>query len=450
MSGGAPAAPRWRTRRFWIAVGIVAGVALVAIGILASLRKDTVELPVYVTGAQRIAAREEIYRSTDAKPFTYPPFFALPFLPFVPLSADWQRAMFFVVNLASLGAILWLIERVARPVLRSGRAETGRSLAFFWVPTLLISGRHVSAVFENQSHDLLVFLLIMLGVAAVARLREAVGGVCIGLAAACKATPLLFLPVLAAQRRVRATLAMSFAAVGATLLPDVLFPRTDGRLWVVAWADRFLGAVTPGAPAEGAAWLAHSVLNQNLAGAIFRLSTPVPAGTTSPFAVEVAVWNPGPGVVKAITIAAQLLIVALIAWAAWPGRSRGLSKIELGWRRVGEAGAVVCGMVLLSPMSSKAHFCVLLLPIAFCVAEHFFRRRSLPAIVCLTIALVMGLASMKGLVGGELGNEMLAFGAVAWTAFAVLLASVAVLVRRPVPITASVAVAPGPAPAAAP
>ena len=44
--------------------------------------------------------------------------------------------------------------------------------------------------------------------------------------------------------------------------------------------------------------------------------------------------------------------------------------------RLGEAGLIACGMVLLSPMSSKSHFCVLLLPIAFCCYAYLHHRRS--------------------------------------------------------------------------
>ncbi|MGK0201349.1 MAG: hypothetical protein ACI9S9_000407, partial [Planctomycetota bacterium] len=51
------------------------------------------ELNVYVTGGQRMAAGEEIYRrGFDAKPFTYPPFAAVPFVPFAKLPASWHAS----------------------------------------------------------------------------------------------------------------------------------------------------------------------------------------------------------------------------------------------------------------------------------------------------------------------------------------------------------------------
>ena len=65
--------------------GLIALVALaLVLGVIPILRKSTSELPVYTTAAERLWNSEEIYRLDDAKPFTYPPLFAMPFLPLVP------------------------------------------------------------------------------------------------------------------------------------------------------------------------------------------------------------------------------------------------------------------------------------------------------------------------------------------------------------------------------
>ena len=41
----------------------------------------------------------------------------------------------------------------------------------------------------------------------------------------------------AGQLRYRAVLALVVATAAAMLLPDLVFPRVDGQLWTVAWAD---------------------------------------------------------------------------------------------------------------------------------------------------------------------------------------------------------------------
>lgn len=402
-------------------------VALIVAGLFYSLHKRLAELPVYTTGGARMAAGAEIYRVDDAKPFTYPPFFAVPFMPLAALSERSQRAVFYLANVGALLVVIALLVRRLRPFLPQPGTRAP-PLALFWLLVVLLGGRHVSAVFENQSHDLLVLLPLMAGIAASMRGAEIASGAWIGIAAACKATPLLFLAVFIGQGRFRAALALAAAAVAATMLPDALFPRSDGGSWGFAWARTFLTGLEVGRPAEAeGAWNAWNLLNQNLAGAVYRLSTPIATGEHT---FDVSLWNPGPDAVRVVTIAVQLGILALLAFAARPGLSRGLSVRDLQFRRLGEAGAVVCGMVLLSPMSSKSHFCVLIVPAAFCLVEVLYRRRRPWVIAWLVAAFVLGALTTRGLVGRTLGRELLARGSVAWSTLCLLIATVSILMRE--------------------
>lgn len=411
-------------------LGLVLVAALVA-GLVGALRKGTSELPVYTTAGARMIEGAEVYRQDDAKPFTYPPLFAAPFVPFTWLPESVHRGVWYFVNVGALAWIVVLLRRIARSAMPTGAREI-----WLWVLVAALAARHVAAVFQNQSHDLLVFGPIVLAVLAMRRGLDASAGLACGVAAACKATPLLFLPMFVGQLRVRATLFFVVAAVGATLLPDLLWPRADGGWWVVAWYETFLGAVQVGRPADGAgAWGASSFLNQNLAGTLYRLSVPVDPAAVNDFVRDVAVWHPSAAVLRGVTVAAQLLVVALIAVAAWPGRSRDLDAGVRGWRRVGEASLIVCGMLLLSPMSSKSHFCVLLLPAVYCLVDVLWRRRSVTTIAFLALSFAIGTLSTKGLLGRDFGNDVLAMGAVTWSAFAMMLATVSALVgARPASI----------------
>ena len=129
-----------------------------------------------------------------------------------------------------------------------------------------------------------------------------------------------------------------------------------------------------------------------------------------------------------ISALAALTVVGLIAAVSRPAVTRGLDRDALANRRFGQAGAVLCGMVLLSPMSSKSHFCVLLIPMAFCV-HHFLRCRG-PVLGALLVGVfAVGTLTTKGVVGRELGNWLLAYGAVTWGAALSLLATAWVLHR---------------------
>jgi hypothetical protein len=105
---------------------------------------------------------------------------------------------------------------------------------------------------------------------------------------------------------------------------------------------------------------------------------------------------------------------------------------------LGEAGAILCGMVLLSPQSSKTHFCVWLVPAAF-LADRLLRGPCDRVLQGLVVAAgVLATLPAKGLVGNDLGNRLLAYGIVTWATVAMLLA----LLRAMRPPCAPAAAAP--------
>jgi alpha-1,2-mannosyltransferase len=409
-------------------IGIVILLVIYCAGLAYSLKKDVSELPVYVLGAERMMAGEEIYRTDDIKPFTYPPFFALPQVPLVCLPDSLQRPAWFTMTYFSLVIIVAMLRRGLAPMLSPSPGSKSPPVWVFWLVVALIAGRHVSAVFENQSHDMLVFLAVMAAAAFSVQGADRRSGLFAGAGGACKATPALFLPVYLWQRRFRAAVFLGLGGAVLTLLPDLLFPRAEGGLWVMSWFETFVQGVRPGdtAHVEGT-WNAWNKLNQNLSGTLYRLLTPVDDVNEHLF--DVSLIAPSEPVRKGITMLAQLGVMSLL----WLGTRFGLSRDESGsplaLRRLGEAGAVVCGMVLLSPMSSKSHFCVLLLPVAFCTAYLLYHKWDLFLALLLALVFAAGTLTSKGILGRELGNIVLARGTVTFCALAMLVACCYVLNR---------------------
>ena len=401
----------------WLGL-VLLGAALVAGG-LAFVRKETSELPVYVLGAERVLRGEAIYRADDAKPFTYPPFFALPFVPLAHLPATWQRPAWYVLNLGLLALVLHLARIWGQEV-----TTTPQRKAIYWLLLAALAGRHLSAVFENQSHDLLVAATVLLGAECWRRGRELPAAALFGIGAACKATPLLFVLPLVLRRRWPGSTVLVGVALGLTWLPDLLTPQQGGKLWCVAWFETFLSGLDAGgtASAQGA-WNAHSLLNQSLSGTLFRLTHPAPE--PGPFVRDVAVvaWTGAGG--KVLVLAAQLGVLAVLALLARRARPFAL------------AAACACGMVLLSPMSSKSHFCVLLLPAAYATA-CWLEGRSRALLLVLGAQAALGVLTIKGIVGSEFGNLCLAYGSVTGCALLALVATgVAAWPRLPAPGTAA-------------
>ncbi|MCC7396397.1 MAG: DUF2029 domain-containing protein [Planctomycetes bacterium] len=391
------------------------------------------ELPVYVRGGERMAAGETIYRrGSEDKPFTYPPFAAVPFVPFAKLPADWQPPAWFVVNFAIVLALVRWLHGYARREL-PGLAPP--RLAWFWVLTLLLGGRHVLSVFTNQSHDLLILGLMTLLAAAWLRSRTT-AALWAGLGAATKATPLLAIGLFVLRRRALAATLLLVVVAAATLLPDWLFPLRDGTPWWRAWYEVNLrGLEVGGAASADGAWNAHSVLNQSLSGTLTRLFTPVVTPAAS-FVVGqqgevLLVALPG-WAFRVVALVAQLAVLGLITLGVLAAhrrvRAAADAKVAQGLVGLGEVAAIACGMVLLSPQSSKSHFCVWLLPAAY-LAERLLRCGRDRVTWALVISALIVTSLAKDLVGKQLGNLVLAYGNVTWATVLLLVATVRCLCR---------------------
>ena len=165
-----------------------------------------------------------------------------------------------------------------------------------------------------------MILLVTLSIAAGCRGADGRAGMYAGLAAACKATPLLFAPVFLWQRHFKAAAVLTATMAAATLLPDLLTPARDGRLWVVSWYTQCLQQIRPGDTAQAKGYRPKwNQLNQSLAGTLYRLSEP-PGRDSGHSGVDIRLWSGGPRLRSAVTLGAQLAVLAVLGLATRPGR----------------------------------------------------------------------------------------------------------------------------------
>ncbi len=416
---------RWRAGALLVGVVLVAAVAVA----LVAARSDGGSLHVYRVAATKLVHGQDMYeRTPGVAAFSYPAVLALPVVPLLTMSQWMQAVTWQFINVLMLIGCLLLLRRCIDPMLPADLRERGRLPWYAYVLFALLAGRHLISPVESRSHDLIIFAAMLLAAIAYRRGRGIVAGAWGGLAAALKATPLLLLPLFLWQRRFWASLAFVLVLTAATLLPDLIYPRSDGRLWSVAWYQKFVSGLKVAAPADREAWVAWNQLNQNLAGTVYRLSrSPEPRPTPRP---DVSLWHPSEAVLRGVTLALQLGLLMILAACTHGGRTRGLRPDELATQRIGEFALVLCAMSLLSPMSSKAHFCVLALPIAYCLSDFLFRRHSAVLGALLLIVFILGTLTVKNMIGRRLGNLFLAYGSVMWCTVALLLATIYVMHNR--------------------
>ncbi|HTN03869.1 MAG TPA: glycosyltransferase family 87 protein [Planctomycetaceae bacterium] len=407
--------------------------SLLAIGFataatILTLVRQAGELPVYTTAAERYLRGEQFYRPDDPPAFTYPPFSVLPFVPLTALPPLLRKTPWWIANFSLLAGSLWLLTLMVWPVLRAG-VHAGRVRP--WVPALavgLLSGRYLITALNYQSTDYIVLFCVVAAGYGLSRSKGPASGVFAGLATAMKATPLLFLPLLVWQRRWLATAAFVVTLIAATLLPDAFVSNPDGKLWSVTWFERFVSKVDVGAAASAeGAWSSWNPLNQSLPGTLYRLATPI---ETAPERYNVAVAALSPHWIKRLTQLCELAVVIAIAWCTQPGLSKDDSVGDASLRRLGETGAAICGMLLLSPMTSTQHLCGLCVPMTYCVVQWLYVRRTVALSIVLGMLTLMALCGGKDIVGHTIADWTQAAGVDTLATLACLVGCATSLIRR--------------------
>jgi hypothetical protein len=370
---------------------------------------------VYRTAAERYLRGEPFYVLQEKMAFSYPPFFVLPYVPLALLPEAPARVVWYLMNFCLLGGIVWMTIRMLRPAMKQGLQHGGPQP---WVAYLLIglfSARFLISPVEYQSHDLIVYFLVMLTIWTWAGKAQTAGGVAAGAAAACKATPLLFLPVFLWQGRLRAGVVMAVVVVAATLLPDLVRRNPDGKLWVASWHEKFLSQIDAvSAPQAKGAWHRWDMLNQSLSGTLYRLCTPIGEDKESKSCWNVCLVPVEGRAFQRLAIGLKLGILAALWWITWPSRLKDMAPEQRSFCALGQGAAILCAMLLLSPMSSKQHFCVLFAPLSFCLVDLLYRRRD--PIVCsaLVFVFVFGAMAGKDLVGRALHSQLAGYGSLTW------------------------------------
>jgi hypothetical protein len=411
---------RHRTWTLWAVGMVVTALVLTATG-------RPGEAPVYEKAAQRLIAGEPIYRPDDPPAFTYPPFFALIYVPLLALPQSTRLFAWNALNVTLLLSILAVLFDLARPWLRSLPAPARRMRIGAGIALTLLAARFLISPLEYRSHDYWVLLSVLVSARMLVAGRDGWGGVLAGLAAAMKATPLLLVVVFVVQRRWRAVATMALSLAVATALPDWITPSVDGQSWSRAWYENFVSKVDVGeAPDAPGAWASWNALNQSLSGTLYRLFTQVPRAEHQ---WDISLIELEPAQLRWLTLGLQLTILLGLAWAVSPPRAND-TDASRSCRVLGEYSLALCGMLLLSPMSSKQHFCGLVPGLVFLVGYVGWQRPSRVAIAALVVVFAVGTLGAKDLIGAAARTQLQAYGSVTLCTVALFVAIMLILRRE--------------------
>ncbi|GAA2250657.1 glycosyltransferase 87 family protein [Streptomyces indiaensis] len=286
--------------------------------------------------------------------FTYPPFAAVAMLPMALLGLHTAIAAALLLNLAALAVILRLL---AGPSWR-------RHGWFAWALTacLLALFEPLRDTLSFGQVNLLLLALVLTDARLLATGRGRLAGVGIGLAAAIKLTPALFIALLLVAGRRRAAALATAVALGATALAAWVDPGASRFYWTRAlWDTDRVGRL-------------GYVSNQSVQGILARLGEP-----------DRAVWA----------------LVVLLVLGVWAMRSRRAVAAGDWTAAFALTGLAAC---LVSPIT-WVHHLVWLLP-AFAVLVRAGRLRvagALYAVLCTSVVWLWfdDASGVDGFLGGH-------------------------------------------------
>jgi hypothetical protein len=323
--------------------------------------------------------------------FTYPPVFAFVMIPFVFLPPWLRDLLWYLVLVISTCLSFRLCEHLTQQSLPAPLQQ--KQLGWLRILALALSLKLVLAVFENQSYDSVVFLCVLVGLYGLTAGNDFYASSGLALAAALKATPLLFFPYLLLRGRLKLFLLCVALYAGFSFLPDLFFtPRGAPLGYFMTWIHDLVGGLFVHDPAAFPVrqWDLVNPLNESLKSLVTHLTT----GSS---------WSVHAKAILGIAYLGYLSVMAGLLL-----RSGKMEK-----PLVVDGSVLLISMLMLAPMSSKSHFITLMLPYmvlaAYVIQEPRFRR--LGGVV-LAVSFMLNTLTAKALIGKRLSEVFLSSGCV--------------------------------------
>jgi alpha-1,2-mannosyltransferase len=220
-------------------VGWVAGTAVVVVALLVVVAdqiphfvlfgpfRRMCDLTVYRRAGGAVLNGTSIFaRPHGALPFTYPPFAAILAVPFVRGSAQVVQIFWTLAQLAMLGVVIFLTARRTRP---DFARETALAIAALFT-LLMVFTQPIQLDIRFGQVNLLLMLLVFLDL--MPKSTPWPRGVLIGVAAAIKLVPAIFVVYLLVTGRTRAAVTAIVSFLTCTALAWAVLPASSHDYWL--------------------------------------------------------------------------------------------------------------------------------------------------------------------------------------------------------------------------
>ena len=299
---------------------------------------------VYYHAAREVLAGRDPYQRSlgDWTPYIYPPLLAELIIPLAFLPLPVAAYVWFLISAASMVGASWISARLGtqrelHSGLKQSVPEASSWRAVIAAGAMVVVLRFVLDTFNLGQVNAVVAGLAIAHVYLYARGKKALSAVALVIAVSFKLTPALLLVYHVAKLRLKFALACVALIVSVNALSFLLFGANG--------VDTFRFFVSRTVKNEQGYDFAYAG-NQSLRGAIARLTQRANEASL-----------PGNGEarepVEAVTLLISMVLLAFAIFAAVRAQNE-----------LAAAAPLFCCMVLLSPLSWKAHYVFMLLPVA--------------------------------------------------------------------------------------
>ncbi len=351
--------------------------------------------------------------------FSYQPALAVLMIPFVFIPTVLHKLVWYVVCIGSLVIVVRIAEAMAERLYPG--VTRGNSGLWLRGICLFLSSKHILDCLNYQVYELPALAIMMTGLWSLTVGREASGGFLLAVAAAIRATPLIFLPYLVVRLRYVALAAMVVGFTAVSLLPDAIGLLNGGHIGFLGdWIHQVATPmIKPGSTSDVAfwsAWNGTNLNNQSIRGLVNRF-------TDGP------VMGFSPGMIVLALYAVVGLVLAVVFLKS--PRTKEYAPID--------GCVLLIAMLALSPMTSRYHY-IFILPAYFLVvaAAMADRRTRIFAGAAAALCFVLVTGTSNDLVGRRMTELAYLYGFMTLGAMFLFAALAALLlVWRPPAITAA-------------
>jgi hypothetical protein len=383
---------------------------------------------VYIPSADRLVRGEDIYQGA----FVYPPINAWLAIPFAYIPNIPGRLIWLSINLIGLIVLIRSAWKLSGGSRLDGDPPVARREHGIFAIGLLCGGAYILDSLTTQQTDLVVAAIVLVGCRALVGGRPLRAGLLFGLAAGLKCTPLLWAPYLLWRRQWAAAIAVPLVAIAMNLVPELTHPSPGSSSRLEQWVQRYLTPMSNEKHDIGV-WATAINFNHSVNGVVNRMLVWERVWVDGTETMAPVVDRASPATLRLVAGGILLFFLVIAVASAWRARTRlangANANSEAPSIETLEFCLVLLLMVLMSPHSSKPHFCTLVLP-GFCLARLALVRRDWLLWAIVIGAAACGLVINKDLVGKPVYSWLKWYGCVTWGAVLLFLGCCWALIQK--------------------